>query len=325
MTGRILTALSVAMAVAALAPMPVVAQPDAEHWTLLRTPWGDPDIQGVWSFATITPLERPLNAGAREELTGTEVDQLNLNARTRNDRTPRTGSTGTYNAFWWDRGESIGRTSLIIDPADGRIPRLTPEGQARVKANDGTRMRRSTADSWEDRPLAERCIQYRPLPRLPTGYNNHYQIFQTPGFVVLLTEMIHHVRVIPIDGRPHIDLQIRLWNGDSRGHWEGDTLVVETTNFSDKTSFRGSGANLHLVERFTRTGPERVAWEFTVEDATTWRQPWTGGIPFRRVEGPLYEYACHEGNYAMTNMLKGYRASEQATAAESETTGRWSR
>ena len=142
---------------------------------------------------------------------------------------------------------------------------------------------------------------------------------------MLLTEMIHQVRVIPLDGRPHIDSKIRLWNGDSLGHWEGDTLVVETTNFSDKTSFRGSGANLHVVERFTRTGPERVAWEFTVEDATTWRQPWTAGIPFRRVEGPLYEYACHEGNYAMTNMLKGSRASEQTPAAESETKGRWSR
>ena len=152
--------------------------------------------------------------------------------------------------------------------------------------------------------------------------HNHYQIFQTPGFVVLLTEMIHHVRVIPLDGRAHIDSKIRLWNGDSRGHWEGDTLVVETTNFSDKTSFRGSGANLHLVERFTRIGPERVAWEFTVEDPATWKQPWTGGIPFRRVEGPLYEYACHEGNYAMTNMLKGYRADEQAAAAEPKPAGR---
>ena len=258
----------------------------------------------------------------KTDLTDTEVAQLNLDARTRSDRAPKAGSTGTYNAFWWDWGESIGRSSLIIDPPDGRIPPLTPGGQARVAANDDARMRRSPADSWEDRPLAERCIQYRPLPRLPTGYNNHYQIFQTPGFVVLLTEMIHHVRVIPLDGRPHIDSQIRLWNGDSRGHWEGDTLVVETTNFSDKTSFRGSGANLHLVERFTRIGPERVAWEFTVEDATTWRQPWTGAIPFRRVEGPLYEYACHEGNYAMTNMLKGYRADEQAAAAESKPEGR---
>ena len=322
MTGRILTALWVAVVVAVLAPMPVVAQTDTANWTRPRTPWGDPDLQGVWSFATITPLERPTDLAAKADLTDNEVAQLNLTARTRNDRTPRAGSTGTYNAFWWDRGESIGRTSLIIDPADGRIPPRTPEGQARVEANNDARMRRSAAASWEDRRLAERCIQYRPLPRLPTGYNNHYQIFQTPGFVVLLTEMIHQVRVIPLDGRPHIDSKIRLWNGDSRGHWDGDTLVVETTNFSDKTSFRGSGANLHLVERFTRIGPARVTWEFTVEDATTWTRPWTGGIPFRRVAGPLYEYACHEGNYAMTNMLRGYRAAEQAAAAESETKGR---
>ena len=322
MTGRFLIAACAAGAVASLTPMPVTAQPDAETWTLSRTPWGDPDLQGVWSFATITPLERPADGATRAELTDDEVAELNRDARTRNDRTPRAGSTGTYNAFWWDRGESIGRTSLIIDPPDGRIPSLTPEGQARVAANNDARLRRSAAASWEDRRLAERCIQYRPLPRLPTGYNNHYQIFQTPGFVVLLTEMIHQVRVIPLDGRPHIDSQIRLWNGDSRGHWDGDTLVVETTNFSDKTSFRGAGANLHLVERFTRIGPARVAWEFTVEDATIWTRPWTGGIPFRRVEGPLYEYACHEGNYAMTNILKGYRADEQAAAAESEAEGR---
>ena len=186
------------------------------------------------------------------------------------------------------------------------------KGQARVHARDDARMRRSDPRSWEDRPLAERCIQYRPLPRLPTGYNNHYQIFQTPGAVVLLTEMIHHVRVIPLGDRPHIDPKIRLWNGDSRGHWEGDTLVVETTNFSDKTSFRWSGANLHLIERFTRTGPDRVVWEFTVEDATIWTRPWTGGIPFRRVEGPVFEYACHEGNYAMATMLRGSRVNEQA-------------
>ena len=232
MTGRILTALWVAVVVAVLAPMPVVAQTDTANWTRPRTPWGDPDLQGVWSFATITPLERPTDLAAKADLTDNEVAQLNLTARTRNDRTPRAGSTGTYNAFWWDRGESIGRTSLIIDPADGRIPPRTPEGQARVEANNDARMRRSAAASWEDRRLAERCIQYRPLPRLPTGYNNHYQIFQTPGFVVLLTEMIHQVRVIPLDGRPHIDSKIRLWNGDSRGHWDGDTLVVETTNFS---------------------------------------------------------------------------------------------
>ena len=269
-------------------------------------------MQGIWSFATITPLERPPDAGVRGELTDTEVAQLNRDARTRSDRAPRAGSTGTYNAFWWDWGESIGRSSLIIDPPDGRIPPLTEKGQARVHARDDARMRRSDPRSWEDRPLAERCIQYRPLPRLPTGYNNHYQIFQTPGAVVLLTEMIHHVRVIPLGDRPHIDPKIRLWNGDARGHWEGDTLVVETTNFSDKTSFRGSGANLHLIERFTRTGPDRVVWEFTVEDATIWTRPWTGGIPFRRVEGPVFEYACHEGNYAMATMLRGSRANEQA-------------
>ena len=312
MAHRFLIAVGMAFALVGHGPMPIAAQSQAEGWTLPRMPWGDPDMQGVWSFATITPLERPTDLATRTDLTDDEVAELNRNARTRNDRKPQAGRTGTYNAFWWDRGESTGDTSLIIDPADGRIPPLTQEGKARVAARDNARMRRIEPRSWEDRPLAERCIQYRPLPRLPTGYNNHYQIFQTPDSVVLLTEMIHHVRVIPLGERPHINPRIRLWNGDSRGHWEGNTLVVETTNFSDKTSFRGSGVNLHLIERFTRTAQDRIAWEFTVEDGTIWTRPWTGGIPFRQVEGPVYEYACHEGNYAMATMLRGSQANRPA-------------
>ena len=173
MRGRLCIVMCAVVALASQAPTPVVAQTDTENWTLPRTPWGDPDLQDVWSFATITPLERPTDLAAKTDLADTEVAQLNLDARTRSNRAPRAGSTGTYNAFWWDWGESIGRSSLIIDPPDGRIPPLTPGGQARVAANDDARMRRSPADSWEDRPLAERCIQYRPLPRLPTGYNNH--------------------------------------------------------------------------------------------------------------------------------------------------------
>ena len=309
---RFFVAVCVVSVLVLYGQMPSAAQTESKDWTVPRMPWGDPDMEGVWSFATITPLERPTNLAARVELTDDEVAEVNRDARVRNDRRPQAGSTGTYNAFWWDRGESTGRTSLIMDPPDGRIPSLTEEGKARVASRDDRRMRRAEPRSWEDRPLAERCIQYRPLPRLPTGYNNHYQIFQTADSVVLLTEMIHNVRVIPLDERSHIDSRIRLWNGDSRGRWEGNTLVVETTNFSNKTSFRGAGADLHLTERFTRTAPDQIAWEFTVEDSTTWTRPWSGGIPFKQVTGPLYEYACHEGNYAMPTMLRGSRIDTSA-------------
>ena len=303
-----------ALAVVSLAATAQAQSPAAPtaDWTLPRTPDGRPDLQGVWSFATLTPLERPGTLAGREFLSDAEVTERNHNARIGGDQPPRPGNPGTYNAFWWDRGTSDGRTALIVDPPDGRLPALTPEAEQRAAARAEARRARGPADSWEDRSLAERCIHYRPLPRLPTGYNNHHQIFQTPGYVVILTEMIHNVRIIPLDGRPHIGAGISQWNGDSRGHWEGDTLVVETTNFSDKEIFRGSGANRHLIERFTRVDADTIEWEFTVEDPTTWTKPWTGMLPFSKVEGPIYEYACHEGNYGMESILAGHRADEKA-------------
>ncbi len=313
----VLGALATVIAVASLAPGPAVAEAqtaEADPWTLSRTPDGQPDLQGIWSFATITPLERPRALADRAVLTDEEVAALNQDAQTRFDRrdglTPEADVARAYNQFWWDRGQSIGRTSLIVDPPDGRVPALTPEARARVDAVRVTRAR--PAHGPEDRPLAERCIQYRPLPRLPTGYNNNHHILQTPGYVVILTEMIHNVRIIPLDGRPHIGQGIRQWNGDSRGRWEGDTLVVETINFSDQTSFRGSGENLRLVERFTRVDADTIEWQFTVEDPTTWARPWTGMLPFTKVAGPIYEYACHERNYGMFNLLAGARAEERA-------------
>ena len=298
----------------------------ADSWTPSRTPWGDPDLQGVWSFATITPLERPREFSGRERLTDEEAAALNQRALTRGAEPPRPGSIRSYNEFWRERGESTGRTALVVDPPDGHLPPVTPDAQRRAAARAEASRGRGPADSWQDRNLTERCIHWQPLPRLPTTYNNVHQIFQNPGYVVILTEMIHDVRPIPLDGRPQIDDGIRLWNGDSRGRWEGDTLVVETTHFSGEASFQGSGegnsgvhrqgsANRQLVERFTRVADDTIEWEFTVDDPTTWTRSWTGTLPFSLIEGPVYEFACHEGNYSLINILAGARATENAAKA----------
>ena len=319
MSDRLLAALLTVIAVVLLAPPPAAGQSQteaADQWTVPRTPDGQPDLQGIWSFASITPLERPSEYAGREFLTNEEVAQQNENAATRAsserraELTPDRDVALAYNQFWWDRGTSTGRTSLIVDPPDGRVPPKMPAAQARIDADRAARAR----DAWgpEDRGGAERCLQYRPQPRLPTGYNNHHLILQTPGYVVILTEMIHNVRVIPLDDRPHVDDDIHLWNGDSRGYWEGDTLVVETTNFTDKLPFQGSGANRRLVERFTRIDENTIDWRFTVEDPTAWARPWTAVLPFTKADGPLYEYACHERNYGMENLLRSARALERA-------------
>jgi hypothetical protein len=204
------------------------------------------------------------------------------------------------------------RTSLIIDPPDGRIPALTPDGQKRAAAH-AEAQRLHPADGPEDRPLTDRCILWPVAgpPMIPGGYNNNYQIVQGPGYVMIVVEMIHDVRIIPTDGRPHLPSTIRQWMGDPRGHWEGDTLVVDTTNFTGKTTFRGSGENLHLVEHFTRTAPGQLMYEFTVNDPESFTKPWTAQIPMARAEGPLVEYACHEGNYAMEGILRGARKQER--------------
>ena len=318
MRDRYLGAVLGVSTVLVLMSLPAAGQSGAEQWTVPRTPDGQPDLQGIWSFATITPLERPSQYLGRDLLTAEEVAQENQNAETlassdrRGQLTADQDVALAYNQFWWDRGTSTGRTSLIVDPPDGRVPAKTPAAQARIDADRAARAR----DAWgpEDRAGAERCLQYRPQPRLPTGYNNHHLILQTPGQVVILTEMIHNVRVIPLDDRPHVGDGIRLLSGDSRGHWDGDTLVVETTNFSDMLPFQGSGANRRLVERFTRVGEHTIDWRFTVEDETAWARPWTAALPFTRVEGPLYEYACHERNYGMENLLISARAVERAAA-----------
>jgi len=232
---------------------------------------------------------------------------------------------GAYNELWFDRGKKVvgsRRTSLIVDPPDGRVPPLTPEAQKKVDAARAY-AKLHPADGPEDRPLAERCLLWPTAgpPMLPGPYNNNYQIVQGPGYVVILVEMIHDARIIPIDGRPHLPQSIRQWLGDPRGHWEGNTLVVETTNFTDKTSdvaaglrgttFRGSDDRMRLIERFTRVDSNTIRYQFTLDDPTAFTKPWSADIPMTRIPGPFLEYACHEGNYAMSGILAGARAEEK--------------
>ncbi|MCY4024888.1 MAG: hypothetical protein OXH75_01060 [Acidobacteria bacterium] len=292
------------------------------HEGAMRTPWGDPDLQGVWDFRTITPLERPAELADQEFLTEEEAAGLESAAVDRSERLaqpsevrteplPAGGSVGAYNDFWFDRGFNVvasRRTSLIIDPPDGRIPALTPAGQQRAAMRSAARAR--PAVTWEDRSLFERCVT-RGLPRLPGGYNQNLQILQTPDHVVILYEMMREARVIPLDGRPHLPAAVRLWHGDSRARWEGDTLVVETTNFSPKNDFRGAGAGLRLIERFTRVDADTIEHQVTISDPTTFTRAWTAAIPLRRTDAPMYEYACHEGNYGMEGIMAGARADDR--------------
>ena len=327
MSDRFLAALSTVIAVVLLTPLPAAAQAPttaADAWTLPRTPDGQPDLQGVWDYRTITPLERPSELAGREFLTDEEVAQLEQRAFERNtDEAPPEDPTrvGTYNDFWWDRGQKVVptmRTSLIVDPPDGRIP-YRPEARPSVRGGRRGGGRTRSSDGPENRGLWERCIT-RNLPRLSGAYNNNFQLFQTPGHVVIINEMVHDIRIIPLDERPHVGPAIRQWLGDSRGHWEGDALVVDTTNFTDQANFRGSRENLHLVERFTRVDADTLLYEVTIDDPAVFASPWTLELPVRKNEGLMYEYACHEGNYAMVNLLTGARVQEKA-AADTETQG----
>jgi hypothetical protein len=294
----------------------------AKNWTPPRTPDGQPDLQGIWTNATMTPFERPAELAGKQVFTEAEAAAYEKQAlqtanADRRDGTVEADVGRAYNEFWRERGGIVPtrRTSLVVDPPDGKIPPLTPEAERSAAARADYR-RLHPADGPEDRALAERCILWASAgpPMLPTGYNSNYQIVQTPGYVVILIEMIHDARIIPLDGRPHLGQNIRHWMGDSRGRWEGNTLVVDTTNFSDKTAFRGASEKLHLTERFTRAGEETLMYEFTVNDASFTR-PWTAQVPMTKTEGPIFEYACHEGNYGMTNLLAGARLQEK-TAEE---------
>ena len=309
----------------------------SKAWTLPRTPDGHPDLQGVWEFSTITPLERPRGLGDKATFTAEEAAAFEREENRRLNRDlidPAKGGAQyppggvvPYNEFWYDRGQSVvgsRRTSLVIEPPDGRLPPMTQAAQvradARAAADREDQLGRGPADSWEDRSVPERCILgfNAGPPMTPGAYNNNVQLFQTPGHVVVLTEMVHDARIVPVDGRPHLPSGLRQWKGDSRGRWEGNTLVVDTTNFYRETSLRGSDANMHLIERFTRTGADTLLYEFTVEDPSSWTRRWTAQVPMRRSQEALYEYACHEGNSGMTGILAGARALEKAARAGSK-------
>ena len=292
--------------------------PRDEGWTPPRTPWGDPDIRGQWNSQTATPLERPTSGplAGRDVISEEEAETFEQTERESFDQAPRAGDPGTYNAFWRDEGKSLTRTSLITDPPDGRVPPLTAEAEKRLATERAERSKRGPADSYTDLSLWTRCIS-RGWNGIGSWYSSNYQIFQSPGYVVVYQELIHEPRIIPLDGRPHLPEGVGQWLGDSRGRWEGQTLVVETINFDPRTNFRGSRDTLRLVERYTLRDANNLDYEFTVDDPKTFTKPWTASRPMRRqTDGiSVFEYACHEGNYAMTGILKGARLEEQTPAS----------
>ena len=314
----------------------------AQEYEPSRTGDGKPDLQGVWDFRTLTPLERPESRGDQAVLTPEEVAEFDAQSvereraayapsEVRDEPLPVGGNVGAYNSYWVDQGASVvdgARTSLIVDPPDGRLPALAP-GVEMVTLSLGEdlsgerpiRVRAAGigADHWEDRGLAERCLLgfNSGPPIVPAGYNQNIQIFQTSDHVVILNEMVHDARIVPLDGRDHLPEEITQWLGDSRGYWDGDVLVVESQNFSDKTaSFNpsvahsvGSGTTLRLTERFSRAGDDTLLYEYTVTDPWTFTTPFTVSLPMKKGD-VMYEYACHEGNYGLPNMLSGARALE---------------
>ena len=309
---RILTPMGMPLiAIGLIVSIPASGQTPAKKW---RTPWGDPDLQGSWSNSTTTPLERPAKYAGREFMTAAELAERRAAEKAANAKRDDPGQAPSGFA-WFEGGSPDGRTSLIYDPPDGKIPPLTPEGEKRqAELNKSFQRARNNGpyDGPEDMEIRTRCIIRDPLPRVPGGYGNSYEIVQAPGSVAIYHEAIHDTRIIPLDGRPHLDPSVRQWFGNPRGHWEGDTLVVETTNFNDQTSFQASTQNLHLVERWTRVSDDRIDYRFTVSDPATWTKPWSAVIPWSTT-GPLYEYACHEDNIDMYGILTGARAHDQKT------------
>ena len=356
--------LAAAVAVVWLLPTSVAGQVAAttaaagSTYAVPRTAWGHPDLQGVWNNGVSTPLERPTALAGKATWTDEELLKATTRARgSRENRDRRDQKAGTvtdvgraYNALWFPvPGDPIRRTSLVVDPPDGRVPPLTPEAEKRFAVHaarlgrfgsaalpsgredleDGTEGgvdgRGTRGDNPEDRQLGERCVVRSTIPRLPGGYNNHLQIVQSPGYVVIEMEQSHDARLIPLDGSPHLPSSIRHWLGDSRGRWEGNTLVVDVTNFTDKAPFRASFEKLHLVERFTRVDADTVSYEVTVDDPTTFTKPWKAEFPWTKLDAlvggvdgvqvpRMFEYACQEGNYGLDGQLRGSRAEDKTKA-----------
>jgi len=348
-----MTAISVLCVVPLLAKEQA-SKPSANRYTSPRTPDGQPDLQGIWTMATFTPLERPANLKTKEFFTEEEaadlqklltadgVDPLARTALAAEDEEQIRGRVRQSkenihydNAIWLTekraKGLSTLRTSLITDPADGRIPPLTPEAAKREAERSRTssflveNIAKQSFDSYETRTLQERCLVWRHEgpPMLPPSYNDRIQIFQSKDHIVIRQEMSNNApRIVALDGRPHLSSAIRQWPGDSIGHWEGDTLVVDTKNFTSKTHFQGASDALHVVERFTRVSADTIRYSFTVTDAASWTKAWSAEIPMTKADGQLYEYACHAGNHDLANILGIARNVEAATAENAKKTSR---
>ena len=326
---------AIVVALVALVPLAAVPAAAQDEWTVPQTADGQPDLQGIWTNNSATPMERPEQLGEKARLTDEEL--ADLTARIAEFRDAEQAGdllgdrliqqalgnaefqdfdviTGNYNAFWLVERELDTRTSLIIEPPNGRRPALTPEAQERAAAR-GAYLRDHPSDGPEDRTLGDRCLHFA-APNMGSGYNSYLQILQTPNHVAILQEMGHEIRTIPLDAGPHAG--IPQWNGDARGRWEGDTLVVETLDYSPRARFNGASENLHLVERLTRISPDVLRHEITLNDPETWTQPWTVELLHTATMDPIFEYACHEGNYAMPGILGGARREEAVSEAENQ-------
>jgi hypothetical protein len=351
---------SATLAVGAQSSSSAGTSPAAKAWKVPRTPDGKPDLQGVWGNNAVTPMTRPTQWKDKPRLTDAEVQELRglaaryvdqgkdaifgdfvqlvLDARSSGkfNQLSYDPTTGNYNQFWMSDREWDNRTSLITDPSDGQFPPLTPDGKARQaaflqKLQEGTQGAQGSengpagrADGPEDRPLNERCISYG-APWTAPGYDSYFQIFQSPQAVVIQQELIHDARVVPMNGIPHLRQNVRQLHGDPKGHWEGDTLVVETTNYLNgfQPGFQvGTSPNVRLTERYTRVSQDYINWELTLDDPSTWTRPWTFMIRLKRTDAQLYEYACHEGNIAMTGILAGARAQERAAGSAAQKTAK---
>lgn len=306
--------------------------PAGKNWTQPRTPDGQPDLQGTWNTATLTPLQRPAELGDKQFFTPQEAIAYEKKTNEAQNRDRRDGGEDAdlgraYNEAWFDRGTKVAenlRTSLIIDPRDGQVPPMTPEAQKEFDEAHAW-LADHPADGPEDMPLHVRCLMFSQVgpPMLPSAYNNNYQILQTRNYVSILSEMGTVARIVPLDGRPHLPKSITQWTGDPRGHWEGNSLVVDTTNFKSNGQNRFgvvyeglSDENFHVIERFTRTSADRIIYHATVEDPTVYTKSWTIEVVMGKTLQPIFEYACHEGNYAMSDILAGARAEEKKTAAQ---------
>ena len=340
-------AIAIAMAVVMWAPVPVAAQaqkvsaaqaqkaapaPAAakaatpkKTWVVPRTPEGAPDLQGYWTNNSYTPLERP-NGVDKEFYTKGELKEVEKKAAAREEEQTTPGTVADvhydFTQFGLDRSQTRLtdnlRTSVITNPENGRLPAVTAEGQKRAADRAAARKAQGAQyDQVQNIPIGSRCVWMNAgPPMMPPGYNPAYQIVQGQGYVMILVEMLHEVRVVPTDGRSHAPEGVRSWLGDSKGHWDGDTLVVETTNFNEKAAFRGSSENMKITERFTRVSDDEVRYQFTVDDSATWARSWTGEMPFLKINGPIFEHACHEGNYGILNTLAGARREDKRAADE---------